>query len=59
VSRPFVLGAIWARLDSRLRKLFMVRKRALYEQADFDRRSAFPKHLAGNRAGAHRRAAHL
>jgi aminoacrylate hydrolase len=35
-----VLGATWARLDARLRKLFVFRKRALYEQVGFDRRSA-------------------
>jgi aminoacrylate hydrolase len=35
-----VLGATWARLDARLRRLFMFRKRALYEQVGFDRRSA-------------------
>ena len=35
-----VLGATWARLDARLRKLFIFRKRALYEQVGFDRRSA-------------------
>jgi aminoacrylate hydrolase len=35
-----VLGATWAGLDARLRKLFIFRKRALYEQVGFDRRSA-------------------
>jgi len=35
-----VLGATWALLDARLRRLFMFRKRALYEQVGFDRRSA-------------------
>ena len=35
-----VLGATWARLDARLRKLFVFRKRALHEQVGFDRRSA-------------------
>src|SRR5260221_10215896 len=35
-----VLGATWARLDARLHKLFVFRKRALYEQVGFDRRSA-------------------
>src|SRR5262245_33349337 len=35
-----VLGATWARLDSRLRKLITFRTRALYEQVGFDRRRA-------------------
>ena len=35
-----VLGATWALLDARLRRLFMFRKRALYEQVGFDGRSA-------------------
>jgi pimeloyl-ACP methyl ester carboxylesterase len=35
-----VLGATWARLDARLRNLFVFRKQALYEQMGFDRRSA-------------------
>src|SRR5258708_6949642 len=35
-----VLGATWARLDARLRKLLVFRKQALYEQVGFDRRSA-------------------
>jgi aminoacrylate hydrolase len=33
-----VLGGTWARLDARLRQLFMFRKRALYEQVGFDQR---------------------
>ena len=35
-----VLGATWVRLDARLRKLFVFRKQALYEQVGFDRRGA-------------------
>src|SRR5260370_11281884 len=52
-----VLGATWARLDARLRRLFMFRKRALYEQVGFDWRSA--SWNTPHRGGAHRRAAHL
>src|SRR5262249_10814789 len=50
-----VLGASWARLDARLRKLFMFRKRALYEQAGFDRRSVSrntPQEIAAARIDA-------
>src|SRR5260370_36065970 len=50
-----VLGATWARLDSRLRKLFMFRKRALYEQVGFDRRGASrntPQEIAAARIDA-------
>src|SRR5437899_1181602 len=50
-----VLGATWARLDARLRRLFMFRKRALYEQVGFDRRSASwntPQELAAARIDA-------
>jgi pimeloyl-ACP methyl ester carboxylesterase len=50
-----VLGATWARLDSRLRKLFMFRKRALYEQLGFDQRSASrntPQEIAAARIDA-------
>src|SRR5262249_2280361 len=50
-----VLGATWARLDARLRKLFVFRKRALYEQLGFDRRSASwhtPKEIAAARIDA-------
>jgi aminoacrylate hydrolase len=50
-----VLGATWARLDARLRKLFVFRKRTLYEQVDFDRRSAgrnTPQEIAAARIDA-------
>src|SRR5262245_46898431 len=50
-----VLGATWARLDARLRKLFMFRKRALYEQVGFDRRRASrntPQEIAAARIDA-------
>jgi aminoacrylate hydrolase len=50
-----VLGATWARLDARLRKLFVFRKRALYEQVGFDRRSASrntPQEIAAARIDA-------
>ena len=50
-----VLGASWARLDTRLRKLFVFRKRALYEQVGFDWRSAFrntPQEIAAARIDA-------
>jgi len=50
-----VLGATWARLDARLRRLFMFRKRALYEQVGFDRRRASrntPQEIAAARIDA-------
>ncbi len=50
-----VLGATWARLDARLRKLFVFRKQALYEQVGFDRRSASwhtPQEIAAARIDA-------
>jgi len=50
-----VLGATWARLDARLRKLFAFRKRALYEQVGFDRRSTSwrtPQEIAAARIDA-------
>jgi aminoacrylate hydrolase len=50
-----VLGATWARLDARLRKLFCFRKQALYEQVGFDRRSASwhtPQEIAAARIDA-------
>src|SRR5262249_37167678 len=50
-----VLGATWARLDARLRKLFVFRKRALYEQVGFDGRSASrntPQEIAAARIEA-------
>ena len=50
-----VLGASWARLDARLRKLFVFRKRALYEQVASDRRSASrntPQEIAAARIDA-------
>src|SRR5215831_18916212 len=50
-----VLGATWARLDARLRKLFVFRKRALYEQVSFDGRSASwntPQEIAAARIDA-------
>jgi len=50
-----VLGATWARLDARLRGLFMFRKRALCEQVGFDRRSASrntPQEIAAARIDA-------
>jgi aminoacrylate hydrolase len=50
-----VLGASWARLDARLRQLFVFRKRALYEQVGFDERSAFrntPQEIAAARIDA-------
>ena len=53
--RSLVLGATWARLDARLRKLFVFRKRALYEQVGFDRRSASwrtPQEIAAARIDA-------
>jgi aminoacrylate hydrolase len=49
-----VLGATWARLDARLRELFVFRKRT-YEQVDFDRRSAggnTPQEIAAARIDA-------
>ena len=50
-----VLGATWARLDARLRKLFVFRKRALHEQVRFDGRSASrntPQEVAAARIDA-------
>ena len=50
-----VLGATWARLDARLRKLFCFRKQALYEQVGFDRRSTSwhtPQEIAAARIDA-------
>src|SRR5215472_4990842 len=50
-----VLGATWARLDARLRKLFVFRKRALYEQVGFDRCSTSwhtPQEIAAARIDA-------
>jgi len=50
-----VLGATWARLDARLRELFIFRKRALYEQVGFDGRNASrntPQEIAAARIDA-------
>ena len=50
-----VLGATWARLDARLRKLFCFRKQALYEQVGFGRRSTSwrtPQEIAAARIDA-------
>jgi aminoacrylate hydrolase len=50
-----VLGATWARLDARLRKLFVFRKRTLHEQVGFDQRSAgrnTPQEIAAARIDA-------
>jgi aminoacrylate hydrolase len=50
-----VLGATWTRLDARLRKLFVFRKRTLYEQAGFDPRGASrntPQEIAAARIDA-------
>jgi aminoacrylate hydrolase len=55
VASSLVLGATWARLDARLRKLFIFRKRALHEQVGFDRRSASrntPQEIAAARIDA-------
>src|SRR5262249_51836853 len=50
-----VLGATWARLDARWGRLFMFRKRALYEQVGFDRRRTSrntPQEIAAARIDA-------
>jgi aminoacrylate hydrolase len=49
-----VLGATWARLDVRLRRLFMFRKQALCEQVGSDRRASrnTPQEIAAARIDA-------